>query len=158
MLNFIHSKRTIRLISNNMHELQQILLKKLPRLGELTFWCEVFLRAKDTAFAFKARFIDEWRYLVLWSDKYLNVPKNKYTKEILGHPFTHADLLEALGEDWAIQSGWQLWKYEKTDTGWWWTFVSPTWEEYPCLPDDISDLSLPEYEETRKQLIQLLTK
>ena len=39
--------------------------------------------------------------------------------------------------------------------------ITETYDDFvklPTLPSNISDLSLPEYEETRKQLIQLLTK
>lgn len=133
-----------------MHELQSLLLQKLPRLGELTFWCEVFLRAKDTAFAFKARFIDEWRYLVLWSDKYLNVPKNKYTKEILGHPFTHADILEVLGDDWAMTGDYELLKRNEENLY--------EWNIFPPikLPQNLKDLNKPEYKETCERLISLI--
>jgi len=147
-----------------MHELQSLLLKKLPRLGELTFWCEVIV---------------EWeKWIVTNSDSYwadilfpshINQWWFAYWRrtinriEILWHPFTHADILEALGEDWAMTGDYQImrkqwlwgqefeWLYYKVDAVW-------ELENYPKLPSNISDLSLPEYEETRDRLIQLLTK
>lgn len=78
--------------------------------------------------------------------------------EILGHPFSHSDILEALGEDWGMLSNWQLVMVDDND------YFVPCYFNgmqdvfYPKLPSNLSDLSLPEYEETRKQLIQLLTK
>ena len=128
-----------------MHELQQILLQKLPRLGEITFWCEVMTP-------------DGRVVQVLCTDPEVKVLYNKNTEyldyqyEILGHPFTHADILEALGEDWAMTGGYELLQLNDEKLY--------EWHAYPPikLPKNLSDLSLPEYEETRKQLIQLLTK
>lgn len=143
-----------------MHELQQILLQKLPRLGELTFWCEMlFAHPKHIEMIY-------WKVLQAYSGElfvYYEYPTGEDVVridtdtnfEILGHPFTHADILEALGEDWAMTS--QYWFFRKRD-------CSITCNEDVIfnidffLPSNISDLSLPEYEETRKQLIQLLTK
>lgn len=145
-----------------MHELQQILLKKIPRLGEITFWCEVIVtrwRWKPIAKVCWDR-DDENVYLCWTPDKnafsYLKAPIEEL--EILWHPFTHADILEALGEDWAMLSNWQLVMVDDND------YFVPCYFDgmrdvfYPKLPSNLSDLSLPEYEETRKQLIQLLTK
>jgi len=73
------------------------------------------------------------------------------------HPFTHADILEALGEDWAMTWDGRLLHYENEVTPFW-TCFDEEWKLYAKLPQNLSDLSLPEYEETRKQLIQLLTK
>lgn len=159
-----------------MHELQSLLLQKLPRLGELTFWCLVKhpeFEIKRILEVWKNYWRDkfEWEKSVLLQDtKFANHCSSKYGDtpekalkwyEILGHPFTHADILEALGEDWAMTGGYQLLRKEA------WVFIDSTYifeadnqwfEKLPKLPSNISDLSLPEYEETRKQLIQLLTK
>lgn len=124
-----------------MHELQQILLQKLPRLGELTFWCEVMTP--------DGRIVQ-----VLCTDPEVKVLYNKNTEyldyqyEILGHPFSHSDLLEALGEDWAMDWAYYLFNHVLK-----WR---PDFPEPILLPRVLSDLSLPEYEETRKQLISLL--
>ena len=148
-----------------MHELQSLLLKKIPRLWELTFWCEVKI---DISW-------EEWNY-ILWEkywlswdninsyemvwDNYITFNVQSWYEncwcetykilEIIGHPFTHADILEALGEDWAMDWAYYLFNHVLK-----WR---PDFPEPILLPSNISDLYLPEYEETRKQLIQLLTK
>lgn len=134
-----------------MHELQSLLLKKIPRLGELTFWCEVMTP-------------DRRIVQVLCTDPEVKVLYNKNTEyldyqyEILWHPFTHADILEALGEDWAITGSWELLFYPRWHTSIvFWMDMWPQWiEKGITLPSNISDLSLPEYEETRARLISLL--
>lgn len=159
-----------------MHStIQEILVSKLPRLGKLTFWCEVKI---DISW-------EEWNY-ILWGkdwrswdniNSYEMVWNNYITfnvqswyencwcetykiLEIIGHPFTHADILEVLGEDWAITGSWELLFYPRWHTSMvFWMDMWPQWiEKGITLPRVLSDLSLPEYEETTKQLIQLLTK
>lgn len=139
-----------------MHELQQILLKKLPRLGGLTFWCmiekSIFMPNPDVP-AHK----DPFR-VVLWeakwdmflvADRYWKIeeiPRRKI-KAIIWHDISHSDILEALGK-WHFLS----WDYKIV-------FMQQDWEMIETgiiLPPNISDLSLPEYEKTRKQLISLL--
>ena len=138
-----------------MHELQQILLQKLPRLGKLTFWCEVKYRDYNN----RLQVIENTRDCV-WireADKDNCFEKiEKITDyEIIGHKPSHADILEALGEDWAMTGDYKLWKVDM-----WYKWMAETrFYNLTCeLPKNLSDLSLPEYEETRKQLIQLLTK
>ena len=135
-----------------MHELQKILLKKLPRLGELTFWCWIEFEWK------KERIISEYDWYFTTPTIFWNNTKEQIEKycKILGHPFTHADILEALGEDWAMD-----WAYYLLQNDWAGSFEAVVleteeWERNIKLPSNISDLSLPEYEETRKQLISLL--
>lgn len=99
-----------------MHELQSLLLQKLPRLSKLIFGGRIRL--------------------------------------VMEEPLSHNHILEALGEDWAMDWEYYLLFYDKHA---WFTSVF-NWQELPKLPQNLSDLSLPEYEETRKQLIQLLTK
>lgn len=142
-----------------MHELQQILLQKLPRLGKLTFWCEVKYRDYNN----RLQVIENTRDGV-WireADKDNCFEKiEKITDyEIIGHKPSHADILEALGEDWAMHWNWRLIRanedWEHYDWAYW------DWDKrinYPKLPLNISDLSLPEYEETCERLISLLTK
>lgn len=145
-----------------MHELQQILLQKLPRLGELTFWCIVrtylFNWNQETHFRFvyktyKSNIIvcenNDSDQVLLWEGDY----------EIIGHKPSHADILEALGEDWAMTGDYQLLSYRKWTNSWnTFTIQNHVVIPYPKLPQNLSDLSLSKYEETRKQLIQLLTK
>lgn len=141
------------LISNNMHELQQILLQKLPRLSELKPWCKIeynwevwyFVCKYKTTFAMslgnKTGIIDYTDdYKIIWSD------------------FNHLDLLEALGKDFAMTGDYQLLFFPRWHTSMvFWMDMWPQWiEKGITLPSNISDLSLPEYEETRKQLISLL--
>lgn len=139
-----------------MHELQQILLQKLPRLGELTFWCEVQYWDEKMVYSHKNNdfFVFVRWDKTVWIDRYCA----PHRISIIGHPFTHADILEALGEDWAMTGGYQLLHMHQE----WMEFdITETYDDFvklPTLPSNISDLSLPEYEETRKQLIQLLTK
>lgn len=145
-----------------MHELQQILLQKLPRLGELKPWCKVIhedwreCTLSSELIIFEAdehwpayKFYDCYPIWVIYDDQ---------IETIIGHPFTHADILEALGEDWAMD-----WAYYLLQNDWAGSFEAVVleteeWERNIILPKNLSDLSLPEYEETRKQLIQLLTK
>ena len=139
-----------------MHELQQILLQKLPRLGELTFWCEIQYWDETMVYSHKN---NDFFVFVRWN-KTAWVDRNyEHAIKILGHPFSHSDLLEALGEDWAMTGDYQIMKKWVWDE---WvhydTSLSGDWKNFPKLPSNISDLSLPEYDETRKQLIQLLTK
>lgn len=139
-----------------MHELQQILLQKLPRLGELKPWCKVIhedwreCTLSSELIIFEAdehwpayKFYDCYPIWVIYDDQ---------IETIIGHPFTHADILEALGEDWAMTGGYELLQLNDEKLY--------EWHAYPPikLPKNLHDLSLPEYEETRKQLIQLLTK
>lgn len=161
---------------NNMHELQSLLLQKLPRLGELTFWCE-FIKFLHTPSPHTVKWvIVSQSNRFPWTDGvyecyYENAlvfgsvcPQKDGDMKILGHPFTHADILEALPGEW-----W-LWIYRRKDnttvmfltkmaTNWsfykYWHGDDNAWG-YVLLPPNISDLSLPEYEETRKQLISLL--
>jgi len=155
-----------------MHELQSLLLKKIPRLGELTFWCE-FIKFLHTPSPHTVKWvIVSQSNRFPWTDGvyecyYENAlvfgsvcPKKDGDMKIIGHPFTHADILEALGEDWAITGSWELLFYPRWHTSIvFWMDMWPQWiEKGITLPSNISDLSLPEYEETRKQLIQLLTK
>ena len=87
------------------------------------------------------------------------LPPQKWYIDVTGmareFPITHAQILEALGEDWAMTGDYKLWKVDM-----WYRWMAETrFYNLTCeLPSNISDLSLPEYEETRKQLIQLLTK
>lgn len=160
-----------------MHELQSLLLQKLPRLGELTFWCmiekSIFMPNPDVP-AHK----DPFR-VVLWeakwdmflvADRYWKIeeiPRRKI-KAIIWHDISHSDILEALGEDyWLCIWGtaddcwkviYMLTKRDKNDIFHKYWHGDDDTGRYILLPRDLSDLSLPEYEETRKQLIQLLTK
>lgn len=149
-----------------MHELQQILLQKLPRLGELTFWCLLFDNEEDPELAKPSEVIvwyndDSGYYYVAPLNITHNVISERwviYEEDVYGHPFTHADILEALGEDWAMD-----WAYYLLQNDWAGSFEAVVleteeWERNIILPQNLSDLSLPEYEETRKQLISLLTK
>lgn len=152
------------LISNNMHELQSLLLKKLPRLGELTFWCEVNTKNGIRIVNYIIPKDKRWDEMVVYCPFKWGVAESDYTSsiknKIIGHPFTHADILEALGEDWAMTGDYQLLFFPRWHTSMvFWMDMWPQWiEKGITLPHDLSDLSLPEYEETRKQLIQLLTK
>jgi len=151
-----------------MHELQSLLLQKLPRLGEPTFWCLLFDNEEDPELAKPSEVIvwyndDSGYYYVAPLNITHNVISERwviYEEDVYGHPFTHADILEALGEDWAMTGDYKLLYFPRWHTSMvFWMDMWPQWiEKGITLPSNISDLSLPEYEETRKQLIQLLTK
>lgn len=136
-----------------MHELQSLLLKKLPRLGELKPWCKIEYEWEvwDFNCKFKTTFaisIGKKGGIIGYTADY----------KIIWNDFNHVDLLEALGEDWAMTSYWQLLKQTWVDTEQLWLDAEIPWSvmTYPRLPQNLSDLSLPEYEETREKLISLL--
>lgn len=157
-----------------MHELQQILLTKLPRLWQLTFWCEVIEKypRHRTHFTKILCHCGWWNYRVqqridtseneeqhqqnYWYEITTEIHERSF--DIIGHKPSHADILEALGEDWAMTSYWQLLRQTWVNTEQLWLDADIPWSimTYPRLPQNLSDLSLPEYEETRKQLISLL--
>lgn len=103
-----------------MHELQSLLLQKLPRLSKLIFGGRIRL--------------------------------------VMEEPLGHNHILEALGKDFAMTGDYQLLFFPRWHTSMvFWMDMWPQWiEKGITLPSNISDLSLPEYEETRKQLISLL--
>lgn len=96
-------------------------------------------------------FIRPWiKGKVVRSDKYI-------IKEILWHDFTHYDILEALGEDWAITGDGKLCKPFKDEPFLYFDEKDQHFHTYPKLPSNLRDLDNPEYKETAKRLLELLT-
>lgn len=134
-----------------MHELQQILLKKLPRLCELTFWCEVKYRDYNNRLQVIENTWDGVWIREADKDNCFEKIEKITDYEIIGHKPSHADILDALWNGWWMDSDFVLLRW--TPTGF--TYYQHNGKSIE-LPSNISDLSLPEYEETRKQLISLL--
>lgn len=131
-----------------------------------TFWCIIRIWKEKWKVAWITREEDEiWELLLYrqqWHDDiwttYLmsrEVLLHDRTVEILWHPFTHSDILEALGEDdYAMSWNWTILTLaDVTDD------VPRTYyvETDIKLPRDLHDLDKPEYEETAKHIISLLS-
>lgn len=145
-------------LKTNMHELQSLLLQKLPRLSELKPWCKIEYEWEiwDFCCKFKTTFaisIGEKGGIIDYTADY----------KIIWNDFNHVDLLEALWDYWAMNSEFQLMKFVDCEIPWYheykvWLIWDAENDKRIKLPQNLADLSLPEYEETRKQLIQLLMK
>ena len=156
-------------------QIQSLLLKKLPRLGELSFGCGFYIKKVDDfeilpykygKYTFLSDYDDyedhfktlktwwvNFRAILWWHRgdeeiRHLQITtflalKKRWNIEILWHPFTHTDILEALGEEYAL-----FWNFELVffdNGGWDHTFLQ--------LPRDLRELDKPEYKETAKHLI-----
>lgn len=108
-------------------------------IGKWQGWYHSYKHIKTTHIE---SMIKDGKCIVLWKDQ------------------SHADILEVLGEDWAMDSKWYLLQDE------WLLYISyqpvlletENWEVFIQLPRDLHDLDKPEYQETVKHLISLLTK
>lgn len=130
--------------------IQKLLVERLPKLSELSFGCLVkYYYSTETEWGARV-----WIYIWLFDDwiKTIYNWNSEYVRqfEILWHPFTHADILEVLGEDWAMDWAYYLFNHVLK-----WR---PDFPEPILLPRDLHDLSLPEYKDTAERLISLITK
>jgi len=155
-------------------QIQSLLLKKLPRLGELKPWLKFRWKARLKEYSGIYTIVDIEKYSVRSFIAICTKEKRAESRsiedvgkfddriltekcfKILWHDFVHTDIIECLWHEYSIDWVYRIWKYNKnlnrTNTVSW-----PNKLGILILPRDLHDLDKPEYQETAKHLISLLS-